>query len=277
MGTDSFRLLDQVLEACGYSRKDADDAGTFGWGYAELFDGDMQLMQAVPFVNLITDTGDLYYAKRNRPIQSSTVAVTAITNATTAVCTTTGAHHFAVGDVVTLAGITPTLYNGNWAITAVGTNAAEDGSTTFSIYVGTALGALTVAGTAVSAAIGKATVMRLGTGSTAVAKSGAGAAIVTYTGTSVTGSKAFDATFPAFVNLGAGLGCQTQYKTTWNAGEATITGLNEVVIGVDNANTNGADLAGTAAFTISRALLSPVVNKGASDTLAVTWNHKFLG
>jgi hypothetical protein len=28
---------------------------------------------------------------------------------------------------------------------------------------------------------------------------------------------------------------------------------------------------------VSRALLSPVVNKGASDSLAVTWNHTLLG
>jgi hypothetical protein len=32
-----------------------------------------------------------------------------------------------------------------------------------------------------------------------------------------------------------------------------------------------------AANTISRALLSPVVNKGASDTLTITWQHDALG
>lgn len=116
-----------------------------------------------------------------------------------------------------------------------------------------------------------ATGMRLGTGTTAVAKNGAGAAIVTY----VTASqKAFDATFPSVATKGAGLGHRIAYQTTWAAGEATNAALAEVVITNETALTN---VAGTEANTISRALLSPAVNKGADDTLEVTWNHDFLG
>jgi len=59
-----------------------------------------------------------------------------------------------------------------------------------------------------------------------------------------------------------------------NAGTATASGLNEVVIVNENVF---ADATTAAANTISRALLSPVVNKGASDSLAITWNHTLLG
>lgn len=116
---------------------------------------------------------------------------------------------------------------------------------------------------------GQVTGMRLGTGTTAVAKTGAGAAIVTY----VTGSnKAIDGSFPTSALNGSSR--RIQWKTTWNAGEATANSIAEVVITNESPLT---DVAGTAANTISRALLSPTVNKGASDTLAVTWNHDLLG
>lgn len=114
--------------------------------------------------------------------------------------------------------------------------------------------------------------MKLGTGTTAVAKSGAGAAIVTYAGTGITASKAIDATWPqSTLNVP---GCQIQWRTSWAAGECTVNALAEVVL---SNQTSLADNAGTAADTIARALLSPVINKGASDTLAITWNHVLLG
>jgi hypothetical protein len=113
--------------------------------------------------------------------------------------------------------------------------------------------------------------MRLGTGSTAESKAGAGAAIVTY----VTASQvAFDSTYPTITNLGTGLGWQARFQSSWAAGVATATGIAEAVITNETPITN---VAGTAANTIARALLSPTVNKGASDTLTVTWDHKFLG
>lgn len=111
--------------------------------------------------------------------------------------------------------------------------------------------------------------MKLGTGTTAAAKNGAGGALVTY----LSGSNvAFDATFPSTSNLGAGLGVNAVYKTTWAAGTATNTAITEAVIVNDQA-TNATT---TAANTISRIVFT-AVNKGASDTLAITWNHKFLG
>lgn len=111
--------------------------------------------------------------------------------------------------------------------------------------------------------------MKLGTGTTAAAKSGAGAALVTYLSAS---NLAFDASFPATQNLGAGLGVNGQYKTTWAAGVATNAAITEAVI-VNDAGTNATS---TAANTSHRIVFT-AVNKGASDTLVITWNAKFLG
>jgi hypothetical protein len=111
--------------------------------------------------------------------------------------------------------------------------------------------------------------MKLGTGTTAVAKSGAGAALVTYLSASNLG---FDTSFPATVNLGAGLGVNGQYKTTWPAGTATNAAITEAVI-VNDAGTNATS---TAANTAHRIVFT-AINKTASDTLVITWNAKFLG
>lgn len=116
---------------------------------------------------------------------------------------------------------------------------------------------------------GQVTGMRLGTGSTAVAKTGAGAAIVTYTNAS---QVAISGGFPTSSIPGSAR--RIQWQSLWGAGVATVNGLNEVVITNESPITN---VAGTAANTISRALLSPVINKGASDTLTITWNHDLLG
>jgi hypothetical protein len=119
---------------------------------------------------------------------------------------------------------------------------------------------------------GQVTGMQLGTGSTAVAKNGAGAAVVTYITSSAV---AIDGGFPTSTNTQTGAVAITiAWKTTWAAGVATATGINEVVLINQAVATNSA---APAANTISRALLSPVVNKGASDTLAITWNHNLLG
>ncbi len=111
--------------------------------------------------------------------------------------------------------------------------------------------------------------MKLGTGTTAAAKAGAGGALVTYKTAS---NVAFDATYPQAVDLGAGLGWNAVYKTTWVAGIATDAALTEAVIVNDQAT----NLTSTAANTYSRVVFT-AVNKGAADTLAITWNHKFLG
>lgn len=109
---------------------------------------------------------------------------------------------------------------------------------------------------------------RLGTGSTAVAKTGAGAAVVTYLSGS---NKANDATFPTAV---AGV---VTYKRTYAAGEATTaSAITEVVLNNDTIANDNATTA-TAANTVSRALLTGIGSKGASDTLTVTWTHTLLG
>jgi hypothetical protein len=115
----------------------------------------------------------------------------------------------------------------------------------------------------------KMTGMKLGTGTTAVAKSGAGAALVTYLSAS---NLAFDATYPQTSNLGAGLGVLGQYRTTWGAGVATNAAITEAVI-VNDAGTNATT---TAANTAHRIVFT-AINKGASDTLMITWSAKFLG
>ena len=213
--------------------------------------------------NLVTDVGDQYYGDRSCNVQGTAKTLTAITNATTAVCTTSTAHGFSVGDVVTIAGVTPAGYNGKWAITAVGS------ATTFSIYVGTALGAGSAFGTATGESYGTAAGMKLGTGATAVAKNGAGAALVTYLTNS---HQAFDATFPS--TSGTSGGRVVTYKVTYAAGKATTaSAITEAVIFLDFL----ADATSTAANTIARVLVTGVGSKGASDTLTLTWTHTLLG
>ena len=107
--------------------------------------------------------------------------------------------------------------------------------------------------------------MKLGAGSTAPAKTGAGAALVTYLSNS---HQADDGGFPT-----ATAGVVT-HKVTYAAGKATTaSAITEVVLVTDAL----ADATSTAANTISRALLSGIGSKGASDTLTVTWTHTLLG
>lgn len=115
----------------------------------------------------------------------------------------------------------------------------------------------------------KMTGMKLGTGTTAAAKNGAGALLVTYLAAS---NQAFDATYPQTANLGAGLGVNAIYKVTYAPGVATNAAITEMVI-VNDSSTNATS---TAANGISRAVFS-AQNKGALDSMIVTWNHKFLG
>ena len=84
-------------------------------------------------------------------------ATTAATgDGTTATITTTSAHGLAVGDLVTVAGVTPTGYNATALITAVGT------TTTFS-YLNATSGAQTVAGTVSAPAQSSVTARSAGT------------------------------------------------------------------------------------------------------------------
>lgn len=113
--------------------------------------------------------------------------------------------------------------------------------------------------------------MKLGTGATTPAKSGAGAALgATY----ISGSNvAFDSTYPqASAVAGTDTGWNAIYKTTWPAGTATNSAITEAAIVNDQA-TNATS---TAANTAARIVFS-AQNKGALDSLAITWSHTFLG
>lgn len=125
-----------------------------------------------------------------------------------------------------------------------------------------------------AAAIGSiaaVTGMQLGTGSTTPAKTGAGAAMVTV-GTGSTPLVALTGGYPQSSLVSTKR--RISYRVTWAAGVATQNSLNEVVL--TNQST-GTQTAVPAANCISRALLSPVVNKAAGDSLQVDWHHELLG
>lgn len=111
--------------------------------------------------------------------------------------------------------------------------------------------------------------MQLGTGTTAVAKTGGGAGLVTLIASSLV---AIDGAFPTSALSGSAR--RIQWKTTWIAGVATNSAIAEVVL--VNQSTGVQTIAPSSA-TISRALVSPTINKQAGDTLAITWNHDTLG
>lgn len=115
--------------------------------------------------------------------------------------------------------------------------------------------------------------MKLGTATTAAGKTSTGAASLAASSDYISGSNAaFDSSYPQTSNLGAGLGVNAVYKTTWAAGTATNSTINSVVI----VNDQGTNATSTAANTYSRAVLT-TVNKTSSDTLAITWHWKALG
>jgi hypothetical protein len=231
----------------------------------EVVDARGRLAGLSVFKNLITKVGDNWYAERAARILGSATNITSSTNASPIVITAT-AHGLGTGDTVIVAGhSTNTNAVGTWNISAVGTNTITLQGTT-----GNGVGGAT--GTVQGFTLPYVTGMKLGTGTTGVAKSGAGSAIVTYVG-SLTASKALDANYPASTRDVPG--CQIAYKTTWNAGEATSgTNWGEVVL---TNQTALADDAGSAANTISRALISPTQAKLAGDVMSITWNQIALG
>ena len=114
--------------------------------------------------------------------------------------------------------------------------------------------------------------MRLGTGVTAASKTGAGAAIGTY----ISGSNvAITGGYPTSSQPGgAGTARRIIWRGTWNPGVATANSISEVVVTNETPLSN---VAGVAANTIARAVLSPVQNKGATQTMVVDWYHDILG
>ncbi len=188
--SDGMNIGESVALALDMARDSNDGVGIFGYGVVELLGPDGEVKQSVPFTNIVTDTGDLYYAQK---------AIAAITPAAAAA---------------------PTALTG----------------------------------------------MQIGSGTTAAAKAGAGGAMVT-----LLAGQAFDATYPQTSNLGAGLGVNAVYRTTYAAGTGTGT-VNEITL------TNGTiGTASTVANTISRVVLGTGVVKAAGDSLAVTYSTKFLG
>jgi hypothetical protein len=130
--------------------------------------------------------------------------------------------------------------------------------------VGDIYSAKKVTGTAVTGMAG----MKLGTANTAASKNGAGSFIAT--GDYVSGSaQAFDATYP---KLGSSNNI-AQFQVTYAAGTATNATINRVSICDNTTNAGEAD----ATHTFSTAVFGSTINKGASDTLAVTWNVTYLG
>jgi hypothetical protein len=111
--------------------------------------------------------------------------------------------------------------------------------------------------------------MKLGIATTAAAKNGAGSFTAVASDYISGSAKALDATFPkqgASANI-------AQYQATWAAGVATNATINSVSI-TDNVTDAGE--AG-ATHTLARAVFSGAINKGAADSLVVTWNITFLG
>jgi hypothetical protein len=110
--------------------------------------------------------------------------------------------------------------------------------------------------------------MKLGTASTAASKSGAGSFVAA--GDYISGSaQALDDSTPkegASANI-------CQFRNQWAAGEATNANINRVGITDNTTDAGEADATGT----FSMAVFASTIDKGASDTLTVTWNVTYLG
>lgn len=111
--------------------------------------------------------------------------------------------------------------------------------------------------------------MKLGTGTTAVAKSSTGAALVTYLSGS---NKIFDTSHPQLEDLAGDTGFNAVYQCSWAAGVATSSAIAEAAI----VNDAGSNATSSAANTISRITFT-AKDKGADDSLTITWKHTFNG
>lgn len=80
----------------------------------------------------------------------------------------------------------------------------------------------------------------------------------------------------AAITTNSGTPTALQYVGTYSAGYATQDGITRVGITnmVASADGNGTPN-GTTTFFIAHGTITPTVNKGASDTLVITWNHIF--
>ncbi len=110
--------------------------------------------------------------------------------------------------------------------------------------------------------------MKLGTATTAASKDGAGSYIAV--GDYIAGSaQALDDSTPK----AGGTDDDVVFRRLWADGEGTNATINRVAI-VDN--TTGAGEA-DATHTYAISVFGSAINKGASDTLTVTWTITYLG
>jgi len=110
--------------------------------------------------------------------------------------------------------------------------------------------------------------MKLGTATTAASKSGAGSYIAT--GDYISGSaQPLDDSTP---KAGA-TDDICQFRNQWAAAEATSATINRVAITDNTSDAGEAD----ATHTFAISVFGSTINKGADDTLTVTWNVTFLG
>lgn len=115
--------------------------------------------------------------------------------------------------------------------------------------------------------------MALGTGTANVAKADTWVAgYFSGNGSAATGQ----GTVSPITNVGTA--ANLQYVGTFEAGYATQNGITRAIITNLNpsADGNGTPNASTT-FCVAHGTLTPTVNKGASDTLVITWDISFLG
>lgn len=112
----------------------------------------------------------------------------------------------------------------------------------------------------------QATGMRLGTGTGAVAGTGAGS----FNTAHISGSQTAGFSSGPTSSIPSGSIRRITWVGSWAAGVATNAAISEAVITNETPITN---VVGVEANTLSRVLLSPTINKGASDTLTLTWQH----
>lgn len=114
--------------------------------------------------------------------------------------------------------------------------------------------------------------MRLGNSASPAAVSKTATPGATLSAYKAGSNAAIAATFPTSSLSGSSR--RIQFKSSWAAGIATDTTLSEAILVNDTIAT---DATSALANVISRVLLSPVINKGASDTLDLIWNQDLLG
>lgn len=112
--------------------------------------------------------------------------------------------------------------------------------------------------------------MVLGTGYTATTKT------TTWLTTGYAGNgKALDSTA---IKAGGGANSKiVVYTCTFAAGQATANGIDEVCLTNENSDASGADPNGAGSLTMAYAQITPEVNKGAADSLVISWSITFLG